>query len=118
MPGVSFDRFDVVVVPFPFTDRDASLRRPALVLSDKKFVSDCGSHVLAMITRAARSNWPLDVPLTDVATAGLAVECRVRMKLFTLDTNLVLKRAGRLGKRDAHAVTDALARLFGLNAAG
>ena len=115
MHGVSYDRFDVVVVPFPFTDRDASLRRPALILSDVRFVADTGSHVLAMITRAARSEWPLDVPLADVATAGLAVECRVRMKLFTLDANLVLKRAGRLGQHDADAVSDALAALFGLD---
>lgn len=71
MHGVSYDRFDVVVVPFPFTDRDASLRRPALILSDARFVVDTGSHVLAMITRAARSEWPLDVPLADVATRDL-----------------------------------------------
>lgn len=117
MHGVSYDRFDVVVVPFPFTDRDASLRRPALILSDAQFVADSGSHVLAMITRAARSNWPLDVPLTDVTAAGLAVECCVRMKLFTLDANLILERAGRLGDRDANAVSDALATLFGLGGA-
>lgn len=37
------------------------------------------------------------------------------MKLFTLDANLVLKRAGRLGQHDADAVSNALAALFGLN---
>ena len=27
-----FKAFDVVVVPFPFTDRDAAKRRPAMVI--------------------------------------------------------------------------------------
>jgi len=32
---VTFDAFDVVVVPFLFTDRATTKRRPALVLSDR-----------------------------------------------------------------------------------
>ena len=35
MPIVTFEAYDVVVVPFPFSDRAASKRRPALVLSDR-----------------------------------------------------------------------------------
>jgi mRNA interferase MazF len=31
---VGFERYAVVRVPFPFTDRNASKNRPALVLSD------------------------------------------------------------------------------------
>jgi len=33
---VSFERFAVVRVPFPFTDRDATKNRPALVLSSAR----------------------------------------------------------------------------------
>ena len=32
-----FKAFDVVVVPFPFADRDATKRRPALVISNVLF---------------------------------------------------------------------------------
>lgn len=31
---IIYHQFDVVVVPFSFTDREATKRRPALVLSD------------------------------------------------------------------------------------
>jgi len=46
-----YEVFDVVVVPFPFTDRASNKRRPALVLSDgKKFNKKVDHCVLTMIT--------------------------------------------------------------------
>ena len=55
-PIVTFEAFDVVVVPFPFTDRNTTKRRPALVLSDARaFNEQAGHFVLAMITSARHS---------------------------------------------------------------
>ena len=46
-----YEQFDVVVVPFPFSDRTAQKRRPALVLSQRATFGDMIEHsVLAMIT--------------------------------------------------------------------
>jgi mRNA interferase MazF len=72
-----------------------------------------GQSVLAMITSAAHSRWPLDVPLTDIVAAGLPAPSIVRMKLFTLDDRLVERRAGSLGVEDAAAVQAALAQVLG-----
>lgn len=91
---------DVVVVPFPFTERQASKRRPALVLSSAAYNTATRHSVLAMITSAEQSSWPGDVAITDPETAGLASACLVRLKLFTLDHRLILKRAGQLGAQD------------------
>jgi len=110
---VTFEAFDVVVVPFPFTDRAATKRRPALVLSDRSaFNAGIGHVVLAMITSASRSDWPLDVPLSDLPVAGLTSASVVRMKLFTLDERLILRKAGSLVAADRKAVAVALRKLL------
>ena len=112
---MAFERFDVVVVPFPFTDRTTTKRRPALVLSDAGvFNRRAGHSVLAMITSARHSNWPLDADITDLDSAGLPAPSLVRMKLFTLADQLVIRQAGILAGPDQQTVSDRLGRLLGM----
>jgi mRNA interferase MazF len=108
MPGATFEPYDVVVVPFPFTERPIMKRRPALVISSKSFNAGHDQVVLAMITAARRSTWASDVVIEEWAAAGLAVACRVRLKLFTLPQNLVERRAGMLAPADRDRVHTAL----------
>ena len=111
---MSFDRYAVVRVPFPFTDRTATRNRPALVLSDPvSFNTPAGHSVMAMITSQANPPWPLDHTLTDLAAAGLAAPSRVRFKLFTLDHRLVRGEIGKLAPVDAEQVSARLAELLG-----
>ena len=92
--------FDVVVVPFPFTDSSATKRRPALVLSSNAFNQKALHSVLAMITSAGQSSWPGDCAIKDLDAAGLPTECVIRLKLFTLDHRLVVRKAGNLALSD------------------
>lgn len=111
---MTFDAFDVVVVPFPFTDRSSIKRRPALVLSDaKEFNNHVGQSVLAMITSAKNSDWPLDVKIVDLHQAGLPSPSVVRMKFFTLDHQLILRKAGKLAEKDQLTVRTSFSKLFG-----
>jgi mRNA interferase MazF len=112
---VTFESFDVVVVPFPFTDRQASKRRPALVLSDADSFGDrIGHSVLAMITSQKQSQWSLDVPISDGQSAGLNAPSVVRMKLFTLDHRFILRKAGRLAPGDRQSMLLSLGKLLGV----
>lgn len=108
-----YDPFDIVVVPFPFTDSSKTKRRPALVLSQKTVFSSKINHsVLAMITSAKNDPWPLDVNITHNESSGLTAPSVVRMKLFTLDNRFILKKAGSLSTADQHKVTTNLKKLF------
>ncbi len=110
---VTFKAFDVVVVPFPFTDRSTAKHRPALVLSDAvNFNMQVGQSVLAMITSAKNSDWPLDVEISNLNAAGLNSASLVRMKLFTLDDQLILRKAGKLSDDDRKNVTTSMKQLF------
>jgi mRNA interferase MazF len=104
--------YDVVAVPFPFTERRASKRRPALALSTAEFSTDAGHTVLAMITSADNPAWPLDVVI-DSTRAGLRAASKVRMKLFTLDNRVILRKIGSLYDEDRRAVAQALNELLG-----
>lgn len=65
------DCWDVVVVPFPFTDKPQSKRRPAVVISRRDFNNRKHHSVMLMITTAKRSQWRSDVPIQDLDEAGL-----------------------------------------------
>ncbi len=101
------DRWDVVLVPFPFSEGPGSKRRPALTLSSTAF-NRSGNTVLAMITTAEHAPWPGDTRLGDYSTAGLPRPCLVRLKLFTLDNRLILRGLGRLSKADTTKVAASL----------
>lgn len=109
---MTFKAFDVVAVPFPFTDRDATKRRPALVISNERFNQRHDQLVLAMITTATDKAWPSDVSLTNWQEAGLTVSCHFRLKLFTLDQNLVVKTIGHLSPKDVKSVQAVLTKFI------
>jgi mRNA-degrading endonuclease toxin of MazEF toxin-antitoxin module len=111
---VSFERFTVVRVPFPFTESNAAKNRPALVLSDSAaFNTPAGHSVMAMITSESNAPWPLDCRIAELAAAGLPAPSKVRFKLFTLDHRLVRGQLGKLSPADSQSVRAGLARLLG-----
>lgn len=99
-----YDPFDIVVVPFPYADRLAEKRRPALVISNRKLAAH-GLVWLAMITSADNESWAGDVTISDLKRAGLPAPSIVRpAKIACVEIARVIRRAGRLDKDAAKAV--------------
>jgi mRNA interferase MazF len=103
--------WDVVVVPFPFSESAGSKRRPALVLSQRSF-NEGGHTVLAMITTKIEPAWQGDTEIEDLPTVGLQRPCIVRWKLFTLDNQLIVRRTGQLGELDRSRAARALSAVL------
>jgi mRNA interferase MazF len=87
---------DVVVVPFPYADRLAEKRRPALVVSGPQLARFRLLWVV-MITSAENRAWSCDVPIGNLTGAGLPAPSVVRpAKVACIEPARILRRAGRL----------------------
>lgn len=116
MPSSERERyaaFDVVVVPFPYADRLAEKRRPALVISSAR-LAPTGLIWVAMITSSEQERWPFDVPISDLRRAGLPAASVVRpAKIACIEEGRVERRAGRLDKSTAKVVAQRVRGFLG-----
>jgi mRNA interferase MazF len=82
-----FDTWDVVKVPFPYTNRPIRQHRPALVVARYAAAGAPALCWVLMITTASHRSWDGDVEITDIAMAGLPVPSIVRCaKIATIAT--------------------------------
>ena len=82
----TFERGDVIKVPFPYTDCATRQSRPALVVSTARLKDLHGLLWVVMITSAENRGWPDDVPVTNLKMAGLPSPSLIRSaKIATID---------------------------------
>ncbi|MBO6726554.1 MAG: type II toxin-antitoxin system PemK/MazF family toxin [Rhizobiaceae bacterium] len=95
-PAHALKQGDVVVVPFPYTDRLAEKRRPAVV------VSSTALHArqivwLAMVTSVENAGWPCDIRIESLEGTGLRSQSVIRpWKLATVDRSRIIRVAGQI----------------------
>lgn len=113
---MTFERWDIVSVPFPFVEAHATKRRPALVVSTAAFHRAHRAFFGAMITTARhmRDLRPDDIEIEDLARAGLPRPCVIRLaRLATFEWSDRIRRAGTLHGRERSAIEALLQRCFG-----
>ena len=110
---MAFQRGDVVLIPFPFTDLSAKRVRPAVVVSVPEYEQNTGDIIVAQVTSRQHS-LPTDYALQDWQSAGLLRPSIVRAKLATINASLVQFRTGRLSDRDLEEVNKRLRLAMGL----
>ena len=109
----TFERFDIVSVPFPYTDRPVRERRPALVVSRPAHEARTGMIWAVMITSAQHRAWHGDVRLADHARAGLSIPSMIRTaKIATVEAREA-QHIGRPSAGEIRAVRAALAQIIG-----
>jgi mRNA interferase MazF len=100
----TFEAWDVIKVPFPYTNRPVQQRRPALVAA---VYDETGSPALLwvlMITSVTHRGWNGDVEISDLAAAGLSAASVVRTAKVATIEQRDAERIGRVVPIDQAAV--------------
>ncbi len=106
MPGCEV--WDLVKVPFPYTNRPVQQRRPALVVAVPDAPGAPELLWVLMVTSAANRGWPGDVAVSDLHVSGLPAASVVRSaKIATIEARDA-ERIGQLPPKDRTEVVEAL----------
>jgi Growth inhibitor len=104
-----FAQGEVLVLPFPYSDKLAEKKRPAVVISRPSLERAHGLVWVAMITSDRGASRADDVPISNLTRSGLPAPSLVRpVKLATIEPARVLRVAGALTKSDLSAVLQAI----------
>lgn len=109
----TFDVWDIVKLPFPYTDRPVRQRRPALIVAAGELLKRHGLLWVLMITSAENRGWPSDVILSDFGAAGLPAPSVVRTAKIAVVEARDAERLGALPGVDRPAVSDRLGQHLG-----
>ena len=108
----NFKPWDVVKVPFPYTDRPILQRRPALVVAGGAIEAAHGLLWVVMITSAENRRWSNDVVVSDLRRAGLPASSVVRcVKIATIEAAHA-ERIGDLAQHDRNKIASHLRRIL------
>lgn len=112
---MTFQRGDVVLIPFPYTDLSASKTRPAVVVSSDIYHAARSEILLAYVSsRVSKADPRVDYVLDDWAAARLLKPSFVRPKVAAIEPTLIVHRVGELSDRDLLEVDRCLRRAMAL----
>jgi mRNA interferase MazF len=101
----TFDTWDIIKVPFPYTDRPVRERRPALVVASGSIQELHGLVWVMMITSSENRGWPGDVVVSDLQMSGLPVTSIIRTAKIATIKARESDRIGVLPRADREAVS-------------
>lgn len=101
-----FERGDLVLIPFPFSDLSATKRRPILLLTRPDAYGD---FIALAVTSRAQTERGIPISSGDLISGKLPLASWIRTdRVVTLNASLIVKAFGRLSEA---AVDTAVARL-------
>jgi mRNA interferase MazF len=112
----AFERGEIVLLPFPYTDQSGTKRRPALILSSDAYNLRRTDLIVAPITSNVTGRQPDDTVLSDWVAAGLLKPSAVKGILGTVEQTLVVRKLGRLSAADLRQAEQTFGAALGLPA--
>ena len=109
---MTYRRWDIILVPFPFTNLSTHKKRPALIVSPAEHNIGYDVIIMFITSNLSALERPGDYKLMKWKEAGLPKPSMTRMKLATVDKNIVIKKIARLKETDREAVQEIITDFF------
>jgi mRNA interferase MazF len=91
-----FERGDLLLVPFPFTDLSAVKRRPVLAVTA---ADSYGDFIAIPVTSRPQAEHGLAIAAADLLTGTLPAASWIRTnRVVTLNASVVVKKVGRISE--------------------
>lgn len=107
---MKFEKGDVVVLPFPFSDLSSSKKRPALVVTNLK-----GEDlILLQITSNKKfDSYSINLTDNDFSQGKINIDSKIRPnKIFTADKSIILYKIGTININKQKEVLEKLFYIF------
>jgi len=108
-----YKKWDIILVPFPFTDLKTTKKRPALVVSPDNYNQGMDVVIAFVTSKVDQAARPGDYKIKEWDKTGLPKPSMLRMKFATLDKKLIIKTLGRLEQKDQQDFSGKLVDFFG-----
>ena len=96
-----YRQWDIVLIPFPFTDLKAVKRRPGLIITPDQFNQNEQDLIIVYLTSNLKSRARFgDYRIEQWAAANLPKPSLTRMKMATISKSIVQKKLGQLHSQD------------------
>ena len=103
---MTYSRWDVVAVEFPFIEGTDAKRRPALIVSSDRLHREHGIFWVVMITTAKSGHRPNDISIANLERAGLSQDCVIRVSRITAIVDArIARKLGDITPKDRSAVS-------------
>lgn len=116
MPSMTnYNRGDIVLVPFPFSNQTTTKKRPAVIVSSDVYNNASSDIVIMAITD--KIDKPLligECLIEDWQAAGLLKPSAIKQAISTIEQTLVLKKLGRLSSKDPVSTGNTLKKFLDL----
>ncbi len=109
-----FEFGDIILVPFPFTDQSATKKRPAVVISSKRYNEQRPDLIIMAVTSQIKPAAIIgEVIIQDWQTAGLLKPSAIKPVITTIEKPMVLMTRGQLKQNDQKALQESVKGILG-----
>jgi len=105
----AYERGDVVLVPFPFSNQTDAKKRPAVIISSDAYNNISSDIVIMAITSQTEKTIGIgECLIHDWRDAGLLKPSAIKPAISTIEQTLVLKKLGKISLQDLTSMDTAL----------